>query len=144
QFEHQRSDGEHPEGRELDTCLDNGGILSSKQRRLLITICVSALVEKCCLYPTSEQKTMLAVEIIRIYPAVIDSTPGMKGYEHLYDNGHGFIEYRLKNMRTARPDERRGQKRKMGVKTSAARPIEKGIEDEQLENVELTQDINEK
>lgn len=47
-------------------------------------------------------------------------------------------------MRTTRPDERRGQKRKMEVKTTAARPIEKGIEDEQLENVELTQDINEK
>jgi hypothetical protein len=33
-------------------------------------------------------------------------------------------------MRTARPDERRGQERKMEVKTTAARPIEKGIEDE--------------
>ena len=38
--------------------------------------------------------------------------------EHQYDNGHGFIEYRLKNMRTARPEKRHGQKRKLKVKTT--------------------------
>ena len=29
---------------------------------------------------------------------------------HFYDNGHGFIEYRLKNMRTARPEEEKRRK----------------------------------
>ena len=62
--------------------------------------------------------------------------------EHLYDNGHGFIEYRLKNMRTARPEERRGQKRKLKVKTTE-RTGETTNEDE-LEQVELTQDLKEK
>ncbi|XP_028401812.1 uncharacterized protein LOC114524820 isoform X2 [Dendronephthya gigantea] len=133
----------HSEGRELDNYLEKGGILSSKQRRLLIKICVSALVEKCGLYPTSEQKTLLGMEIIKTYPTIKDNTPGMKGYEHLYDNGHGFIEYRLKNMRTARPDERRGRKRKMEAKTTVERDVEKVSEDEE-ENLELTQNMNEK
>lgn len=62
--------------------------------------------------------------------------------EHLYDNGHGFIEYRLKNMRTARPDERRGQKRKTEVQKNE-RTWETVTEDE-LEKVELTQDLKEK
>lgn len=31
-------------------------------------------------YPNSEQKTMLAREIVNTYPASRDSTPGMKGH----------------------------------------------------------------
>ena len=33
-----------------------------------------------CSYPTSEHKTMLAQQIVKIYPASADNTPGMKGY----------------------------------------------------------------
>ncbi|XP_071495651.1 uncharacterized protein [Diadema antillarum] len=34
------------------------------------------------------------------YPTLQDTTPGAKGYEYLYDKGHGFIEYRLKTLRS--------------------------------------------
>lgn len=37
----------HPEGSEIDARLEEGEVLSSKQRRLLVKICVSALVEEC-------------------------------------------------------------------------------------------------
>ena len=36
-----------PEGTEIDARLEEGEVLSSKQRRLLVKICVSALVEEC-------------------------------------------------------------------------------------------------
>jgi hypothetical protein len=36
----------HPDGSEIDARLEEGEVLSSKQRRLLVKICVSALVEK--------------------------------------------------------------------------------------------------
>ena len=62
--------------------------------------------------------------------------------EHLYDNGDGFLEYRLKNMRTARPEERRRQKRKVQMqKTERAGET---INEDGLEQVELTQDVKEK
>ena len=41
---------------------------------------ITSLLRYVYRYPTSEQKTKLAMEIIRTYPAIKDNTPGMKGY----------------------------------------------------------------
>ncbi|CAB3977440.1 hypothetical protein BSL78_19360 [Paramuricea clavata] len=133
----------HTDGCKVDMHLDEGGILSNKQRRTLIKISVSCLVEQCGLYPTSEQKTMLAQQIVKIYPASADNTPGMKGYEHFYCNGHGFIEYRLKNVRTARPQESRRKKRcavKDEISSNHIIIPDPGKPDEII----LTQELNEK
>lgn len=37
----------HPDGEKIDQHLDGGGMLSRQQRRALIKITVSSLVEKC-------------------------------------------------------------------------------------------------
>ena len=37
----------HPEGQKIDQHIDEGGILSSQQRRTLIKITVAHLLEKC-------------------------------------------------------------------------------------------------
>ncbi|KAJ8043456.1 hypothetical protein HOLleu_10542 [Holothuria leucospilota] len=70
-------------------------------------LAVACMVDNLGLYPSSKQKAALAKEIVKTYPSTRDTTPGMKDHvsEHFYDNGHGFIEYRLKNMRAARPQE---------------------------------------
>ncbi|XP_071838876.1 uncharacterized protein [Apostichopus japonicus] len=112
---------DHSEGGIVDDHLTKGGIPSSKQRRTLVRLAVACMVDK---YGLSKQKTALAKEIVKTYPSTMDTTPGLEGHEHFYDNGHGFIEYRLKNMRTTRPqDEKRRQRSSKSKQMSLTRAI---------------------
>ncbi|KAJ8039915.1 hypothetical protein HOLleu_14068 [Holothuria leucospilota] len=115
---------DHSEGEKVDDHLAKGGVPSSQQRRTLVRLAVACMVDNYGLYPSSKQKTALAKEIVKTYPSTMDTTPGMKGHEHFYDNGHGFIEYRLKNMRTARPqEEKRRQRSSKSKQLSCPRAI---------------------
>ncbi|XP_072168569.1 uncharacterized protein [Diadema setosum] len=91
------------------------GVLTVSRRRLLIQIIVAFLVENGGrkLYPSSEQKTALAKAVVMQYPTLQDTTPGAKGYEYLYDKGHGFIEYRLKTLRSYDATHHLGQRKRV-------------------------------
>ncbi|XP_072176026.1 uncharacterized protein [Diadema setosum] len=47
------------------------------------------------------------------FPTLRDTTPGAKGYEYLYDKGHGFIEYRLKTLRSYDATHYRAQRKRV-------------------------------
>ncbi|XP_072041300.1 uncharacterized protein [Amphiura filiformis] len=68
------------EGKVLCKHLDNGQTLSSKQRIMLVKIAVACLVEKYGLWPPSEQKTLLAKNIVNTWPSTKDTTPMMAGH----------------------------------------------------------------
>ena len=59
--------------------------------------------------------------------------------EHFYNNGHGFIEYRLKNIRTARPEERRNSRKQIAPTIAI-----QGIQEEKVPDCAISQDLKEK
>ncbi|XP_001190570.3 uncharacterized protein LOC755565 [Strongylocentrotus purpuratus] len=92
----------HPKGRLVLTDLDLGNMPSAKNRRLLVQVMVAYLVENGGekLYPSVEQKEALAVAIVSQFPCTKDKLPGAEGHEYLYHKGGGFLEFRLKTLRT--------------------------------------------
>ncbi|XP_010864407.2 uncharacterized protein LOC105007253 isoform X2 [Esox lucius] len=79
------------------------GCLCELSRRKLIKFSVSFIVEEFGFYPTSAQKTMLAENIVELFPGLRLCAPsaGINGIEHLYDplSRTGYIETRLRNSR---------------------------------------------
>ena len=59
--------------------------------------------------------------------------------EHFYNNGHGFIECRLKNIRTARPEERRNSRKQIAPTIAI-----QGIQEEKVPDCAISQDLKEK
>ncbi|XP_071949752.1 uncharacterized protein [Antedon mediterranea] len=106
--------GHHVEGRKYLSVKDSGLPPTSKQRKLIVNLGVASLVEQRGLYPTSPEKILLAKEIVRVFPATKDTTPGMEGHEHFYKGAAGFIEYRLKNLRlSCRPVKKYARRKKL-------------------------------
>ncbi|XP_038062992.1 uncharacterized protein LOC119733670 [Patiria miniata] len=126
------------DGRDVVKHLRAGGRPSTSQRQLLVRVAVATMVEKGGngLWPTSMQKTEMAKLITKTYPSTQDTTEGLQGHEHYYHNGAGFIEYRLKTIRTKlKPEEM--QKRRRSSST-AIQPVQPGADhsEEQLTSAE--------
>ncbi|XP_071846790.1 uncharacterized protein [Apostichopus japonicus] len=130
----------HSEGKVLAKQLEDAEVLTDQCRRTLIRLTVACLIEKTGdLYPSSEQKTLLAKEIIATFPSVKDTTQGMKGYEQFYANGQGFIEYRLKNLRSTRPKE---EKRRTRKRQPSSQPLPAEEEEDHSNDQELAEMVN--
>ena len=96
--------------------------VTCKDRQELVRICVDQLMATCSNYPTAAQKEAMAVAIVKTFPCLGYSENGTeKNYSHFYDpKGAGFIDQRLKTVRSAFAVEDR--KRKNG---SSPSPVKK-------------------
>nr|XP_054766423.1 uncharacterized protein LOC129273421 [Lytechinus pictus] len=92
----------HYKGRGVVRVLDSGKSPSAMDRRALVQVTVDYLVENGghMLYPTMEQKQALAMAIVTQFPALKNKQHGEHGHEYLFHKGGGFLDYRLKNLRT--------------------------------------------
>ncbi|XP_063971465.1 uncharacterized protein LOC129269578 isoform X2 [Lytechinus pictus] len=89
--------------------LEEGGPQSASNRRRMVRIVVSHLMEKYGDKPSAEQKVGMAISMIQQFPALKDVEG--PGYEAWYtpavegEHAKGFIEERLKNVRKRMPKQ---------------------------------------
>ncbi|XP_063968650.1 uncharacterized protein LOC135157348 [Lytechinus pictus] len=89
--------------------LEEGGPQSASNRRRMVRIVVSHLMEKYGNKPSADQKVGMAISMIQQFPALKDVEG--PGYEAWYtpavegEHAKGFIEERLKNVRKRMPKQ---------------------------------------
>ena len=92
----------------------NESFLDFEERKLLLRICVShmcMMTGKEDLYPTASKKQELAKAIVAAFPclSIPVNYPNLTNYTHFYNSKltNGFIDTRLKTMRTAKSSKRK-------------------------------------
>ncbi|XP_063039821.1 uncharacterized protein LOC134435017 isoform X2 [Engraulis encrasicolus] len=92
-----------PEGNKLVTSLDENGLISVNERRSMVRMLVSHLLEACGENPTSDIKAALAASVVEQFPCLKDCQGS--GYDAWYTPARkskpatGFLEERLRNVR---------------------------------------------
>lgn len=102
--------------------------LTVPERRTIVFVVVEAMVNEIGLYPTTQEKDLLAAAIIQAFPCLGIRDGNNLIHSHYYHpKSGGFIETLLKTMRKKQPECR---KRKMSLKQKIHRRIPRGyIED---------------
>jgi hypothetical protein len=102
--------------------------LTVPERRTIVFVVVEAMVNEYGLYPTTQEKDMLAAAIIQAFPCLGIRDGNNLIHSHYYHaKSGGFIETLLKTMRKKQPECR---KRKQSLKQKIHRRIPRGyIED---------------
>ncbi|XP_049331036.1 uncharacterized protein LOC103026616 [Astyanax mexicanus] len=92
-----------PDGKQIVQSLEDANVTTTSQRRLLVRILVSHLIEKFGENPSSETKLALASDLVQSFPCLKDSSSS--GREIWYTPGRyhrlatAFLEERLRNIR---------------------------------------------
>lgn len=127
------------EGRLIVESLDKDSFVTIKQRRCMIRILVSYLIEKFGETPSSDTKKGLASALVQAFPCLHDKTAG--GYETWYAQcrnnrpATGFIEERLRNIRKRLRRLRRPQGEKEDAPCRTVMPVESTISEERAEEI---------
>ncbi|XP_028254191.1 uncharacterized protein LOC114453764 [Parambassis ranga] len=91
------------EGRSILSTLDEKQSITSKERKLLVRLLVSHLIEKHGEMPPSDTKIALAMALIYEFPCLKDDTGSSYGAWYTPGRKHrpatGFLEERLRNVR---------------------------------------------
>ncbi|XP_041835318.1 uncharacterized protein LOC121636033 [Melanotaenia boesemani] len=91
------------EGRAIVQSLDTDQLITIKQRRAMVRILVSHLIEKCGETPSAVTKTAMSSALINSFPCLKDASTS--GFDTWYTHGRskypatGFLEERLRNIR---------------------------------------------
>ncbi|XP_041938350.1 uncharacterized protein LOC121699878 [Alosa sapidissima] len=91
------------EGRMIQHDLDNTGLVTTKERRQLVRLLVSNLMETYGETPTADTKKVLASSLVQAFPSLRDSSES--GSDIWFARGRkclpatGFLEERLRNIR---------------------------------------------
>ncbi|XP_059403401.1 uncharacterized protein LOC132136875 isoform X2 [Carassius carassius] len=126
------------EGRLIVESLDKDNFVTIKQRRCMIRILVSYLIEKFGETPSSDTKKGLASALVQAFPCLHDKTAC--GYETWYAQcrnnrpATGFIEERLRNIRKRLRRLRRPQGEKEDAPCRTVMP-ESTISEERAEEI---------
>ncbi|KAL7408482.1 hypothetical protein ABVT39_024109 [Epinephelus coioides] len=92
-----------PEGRPILQRLDEDGVITIKQRRCLVRILVSHLMEKFGESPTSQTKNAMASSLVQTFPCLKDTSDSGSEIWYTQSRNHrpatGFLEERLRNIR---------------------------------------------
>ncbi|RXN34367.1 hypothetical protein ROHU_004056 [Labeo rohita] len=127
------------EGRLIVESLDKDSFVTIKQRRCMIRILVSYLIEKFGETPSSETKKGLASALVQAFPCLHDKTAS--GYDTWYAQcrnnrpATGFIEERLRNIRKRLRRLRRPQGEKDNAPSRTVVPVESAISEERAEEI---------
>ncbi|RXN19331.1 hypothetical protein ROHU_025785 [Labeo rohita] len=127
------------EGRLIVESLDKDSFVTIKQRRCMIRILVSYLIEKFGETPSSETKKGLASALVQAFPCLHDKTAS--GYDTWYAQcrnnrpATGFIEERLRNIRKRLRRLRRPQGEKDNAPSRTVAPVESAISEERAEEI---------
>jgi hypothetical protein len=112
--------------------------LTVPERRTIVYVVVDAMVNEIGLYPTTQEKDMLAASIIQAFPCLGIRDGNNLIHSHYYHpKSGGFIETLLKTMRKKQPECR---KRKISLKQKIHRRIPRGYIDDsgpELEEEEI-------
>lgn len=112
--------------------------LTVPERRTIVFVVVEAMVNEIGLYPTTQEKDLLAAAIIQAFPCLGIRDGNNLIHSHYYHaKSGGFIETLLKTMRKKQPECR---KRKMSLKQKIHRRIPRGYIDDcgpELEEEEI-------
>lgn len=102
--------------------------LTVPERRTIVCVVVEAMVNEHGLYPTTQEKDMLAAAIIQAFPCLGIRDGNNLIHSHYYHaKSGGFIETLLKTLRKKQPECR---KRKISMKQKIHRKIPRGFIDE--------------
>ncbi|XP_033936145.1 uncharacterized protein [Pseudochaenichthys georgianus] len=92
-----------PEGRSIVESLDTDQLITGKERKAMVRILVSHLIERCGETPTAVMKIALASALIHAFPCLNDDSGSGFGTWYAKGRSHhpatGFLEERLRNIR---------------------------------------------